>query len=105
MAMSKATKAQLQELKGTDTAYRTEEEGNRYGLKILNRGEELFFQQNEDALICEISASLLLINPTTIKEWDNGKKISEEERAVLLEKILRFYKEAYKDELRVFTEK
>lgn len=73
-----------------------------YKIKILERGETLFFQKGDVALICEISASLTMINPETIKKWDNGKKIAEQERAVILDKIIELYKRAYKDDLSVF---
>jgi hypothetical protein len=73
-----------------------------YKMKILGRGEELFFQRNEDALICEISARLAMINPKTITKWDNGNKISDDERTIIVEKIIELYKKAYKDDLEVF---
>jgi hypothetical protein len=102
--MTKAIKAQLQELKANiEGVHRFEEEGSRYGMLIIDRGELLFFQQNDDALLCDVSARYSLINPASIKEWDNGHKITEEERAALLEKIIHFYKKAYKDELKVFN--
>ena len=73
-----------------------------YKIKILERGDALFFQKNDDALICEISARLAMINPSTINKWDNGNKISDEERASILEKIVELYKRAYKDDLAIF---
>lgn len=73
-----------------------------YRIKILGKGEELFFQKDENALICDISASLAMIHPKTITKWDNGNKISDEERTVILEKIIELYKQAYKDDLGIF---
>ena len=72
-----------------------------YKLKILGRGEELFFQKGEDALICHISARFALIHPKSIKSWDNKHKISDEERTALLAKIIELYKKAYKDDLEI----
>lgn len=73
-----------------------------YKIKILERGDALFFQKNDDALICEISARLAMINPATINKWDNGNKISDQERTVIVEKIIELYKRAYKDDLAIF---
>jgi len=79
-----------------------EQDGMTYKIKILGRGEELFFQKGNDALVCDISARHAVIDPKTIRRWDNGKKISDEERALILEKIIELYKKAYKDDLAVF---
>ncbi|MEN5232472.1 hypothetical protein [Sphingobacterium faecium] len=77
-------------------------DGYRYKLKILGRGDELFFQKDDDALICEIVARYGVINPKSITRWDNGEKISDEERDFILETIIDLYKKAYKDDLVVF---
>lgn len=94
----------VKELKATITgAHEFEENGTvLYKIQILGRGEELFFQRNNDALICDISALLSMINPKTITKWDNGNKILDEERTSILEKIIELYKKAYKDDLKVF---
>lgn len=55
----------------------TDKDATTYKLKILGRGEELFFQKGEDALICGISARFALIDPKSIKSWDNKHKISD----------------------------
>src|SRR5687767_4573517 len=104
--MDKETKALVQELKAnTESVHRFTEGDNNYGILIIARGELLFFQENDAALICDVSARFALINPKTIKEWDNGRKITDEEKEKLLEKIMHFYKKAYTDELKIFTEK
>jgi hypothetical protein len=77
-------------------------DGHKYKLKILGRGEELFFQKDNDAMICEISAWHAAIDPKSIRRWDNGNKISDEERALILVTIIDLYKKAYKEDLVVF---
>ncbi|PRD54740.1 hypothetical protein [Sphingobacterium gobiense] len=91
------------EIKSTITgAYEfKDEDGVIYKMKILGRGEELFFQKGDDAFICDISARFSVIDLKSISKWDNGKKISEEERASLLAKIVELYKKAYKDDLKL----
>ena len=104
--MYKETKQLLKELKeNVDSVYRFEEDGNKYGLLIISRGDLLFYQENEKALVCEISARYSLIAPETIKEWDNSHKITAEERPAILEKIQHFFKKAYQNDLKVFSEK
>ncbi|WP_343534800.1 hypothetical protein [Pedobacter sp.] len=78
-----------------------EEDGTFYKIKILGRGEELFFQKNNDALICDISARFAVIDPKSIKRWDNGTKIADEERQLILTKIIALYAQAYQDKLEV----
>ena len=94
---------EIEELKISRTkVHRFKKDGVEFGILILGRGETLFFQIGNDALICEISARHALINPKTIKKWDNGTKINEEEKVFVLEKIIELYKKAYKDELEIF---
>jgi hypothetical protein len=99
---SKATKATIDELKSDQRAYRYEEDGNKYGLLILYRGETLFYQENDRALLCEIAARYAVINPETIAHWDDNTVIGQDERAVILEKIITLYKKAYKDDLKIY---
>lgn len=79
-------------------------DGTMYKMKILGRGEELFFQIGDDALICDISARFSVIDQMSIKRWDNGHKISDKERALILVKIVELYKKAYQDDLTLSLE-
>lgn len=99
---SKATIAIINELKTDQRAYRYEEDGNTYGLLILYRGETLFYQENDRALLCEIAARFAAINPETIAQWDDNTDINPAERAAVLDKIITLYKKAYKDDLKIY---
>ncbi|WPQ65174.1 hypothetical protein SIO70_09990 [Chitinophaga sancti] len=99
---SKATIAIINELKTDQRAYRYEEDGNKYGLLILYRGETLFYQENDRALLCEIAARFAVINPETIVQWDDNTDIHSDERAAILDKIMTLYKKAYKDDLKIY---
>ncbi|OMP74946.1 MULTISPECIES: hypothetical protein [unclassified Chitinophaga] len=99
---SKATIAIINELKTDQRAYRYEEDGNKYGLLILYRGETLFYQENDRALLCEIAARFAVINPETIAQWDDNTDINSDERAAILDKIMTLYKKAYKDDLKIY---
>lgn len=91
------------EIKNTITGAHefTDKDATTYKLKILGRGEELFFKKGDGALICDISARFALIDPKSIRSWDNKHKISDEERKALLPKIIELYKIAYKDDLKL----
>lgn len=91
----------VKEIKSTLTGAHEIKENNGviYKIKILGRGEELFFQQGDNALICDISARSAVIDPNSITRWDNGNKIADEERKLIVEKIISLYKKVYQDEL------
>lgn len=99
---SKATIDIINELKTDQRAYRYEEDGNKYALLILYRGETLFYQENDRALLCEIAARFAVINPETIAQWDDNTDINPDERAAILDKIMTLYKKAYKDDLKIY---
>ena len=73
----------------------SEKNGTRYGIGILDRGENLFFQLNEKAIICEIDAVHGVIYKRSIKRWDTGGIIKKNEIGLVLDKILEYYKKAY----------
>ncbi|MGN7824823.1 hypothetical protein HGH92_23120 [Chitinophaga varians] len=103
--MNKDALAQIQQLKSdVNGVHRFVDGENKYGLLIIARGELLFFQENDKALICDVSARYALINPATIKKWDNGDKISDAEREEIVQKIILYYKKAYRDDLKIFKE-
>ncbi|HEX6426561.1 MAG TPA: hypothetical protein VF008_02700 [Niastella sp.] len=104
--MDKRTKALVQQLKADNEEVRRFTEGDtQYGMLILERGDSMFFQQNDAGFICDISARYAVIMPDSIVEWDNGNKISGEEKDKLLEVIKRLYKQTYLDDLELYSKK
>jgi len=92
----------LQELKNDGTT--SEFADKTYGvirLKTIYRGEGLYFQLNDRALICAISARDAMLSKKSIKRWDNGKVIEEQERDMILEIIKNYYPKAYLNELTI----
>lgn len=75
--------------------------GNVYGIMVLGRGENLFFQENDKALICEIDAVDSLVFTKSIKNWSGYKKMNEAERNRVVELIKHYYKMAYKRDLHI----
>ena len=76
-------------------------DGNVYGIRVLGRGDNLFFQENGQALICEIDAVNSIIYAKSVTSWSNSKKMSDSEKARVLILIEQYYKRVYKKDLRV----
>jgi hypothetical protein len=74
---------------------------NTYGIRVLGRGENLFFQENEKALICEINAVDAVIYTKSIKNWEGEKKMSPEERRRVIELIKKYYATVYSPEVKL----
>ena len=88
--------------KDNQQVHRYQDSNGDYGIRVLGRGENLFFQKNEKAFICEIDAGEGLIFQKTITHWDTGKKISKDERNQLLQILIFLYRKFYNDEAKLF---
>ena len=64
-------------------------------LKILNRGEQLFYQEDERAFICEISVMDDVVFSGSIKKWDSGEKITVQEKEQIKQSIEKFFMDNY----------
>ncbi|RKO69114.1 hypothetical protein D7322_23020 [Sphingobacterium puteale] len=70
--------------------------GNQYGIRVLFRGDNLLFMENEKGLICTIDAAHGAIFTKSIKQWDStGKKMSQKERIRVTGLIKKYCKEFY----------
>ena len=85
----------LEELmKREDISRVTDEAGNKYGIRILGRGENLLFMENDKGLICTIDAVHGAIFTRSIRQWDStGKKMSKKERERVIGLVEKYYKE------------
>lgn len=94
----KLNRQYMKELKEElQSAYRLElVDGGDCFIRILNRGEELFYFQAGKGLICEISAAHSLIYAQSIKKWDDGTKIGIKEKEAILNNILTCCERDYK---------
>jgi len=89
---SKADLDYLRELKAqhpfTGTRDRTAA-GEECKFKILGRGEMAFYQQGDRALLMEVLAGYGVIFAYSIRRWDDGKKVTHEERETIIEVVSR----------------
>ncbi|MEZ0609347.1 hypothetical protein ACAW74_12560 [Fibrella sp. WM1] len=63
-----------------------------YKIKIIGRGEQLFYQQEDKALICEIQVRNDLIYRDSIKRWDDGSWIDENQKEIILHRIINYFR-------------
>lgn len=60
-------------------------------LKIVYRGEGLFYQSEGRAFICPMSVAGGWVESKNIKKWHTGIKITNEELGVIKSNILDFF--------------
>jgi len=82
----------IEDLKNDTSIDRTTIGSRSYAIRVLGRGEMLFFQEDENALICEIDASNSVIFSKSIKGWSNKPKMSNVERDRVMAIIIELYK-------------
>ena len=82
--------------------HRYQDASGSYGIRVLGRGENLFFQKNDKAFICEIDSREGLIFPKSVTKWDDGKKISAKEKEQIVTLLLFLYRKFYNKEGRLF---
>jgi hypothetical protein len=82
----------------------SDEFGNIYGIRVLGRGENLFFQENDNGLICQIDAVNSIIFTNSVKEWEGKKRMSKEEKQRVIGLIKKYYSEIYDSNVRLHPE-
>jgi len=86
----------IQELKkDNDKTFTMNYDNKTLHMKILNRGEQFFYQDGDRAFICEISVFADIIYTESIKRWDNGEKINNNEMEEVKRNIERFFMDIY----------
>lgn len=86
--MTAADRAYLRELKQTEpfTGFRAQSrDGVPCKFQILGRGEMAFFQLGERALLFELLAGPAVIFAKTIRRWDDGSRVTDDEREDIIE--------------------
>jgi hypothetical protein len=90
--VSKADREYLRELKQAEpfTGFRERTAtGEECKVQILGRGEMAFYQQGDRALLLEVLAGRGVVFAPSIRRWDDGKKVTDEERETILEVLSR----------------
>ncbi len=98
--MNKEELSYVKELKTDKSAYEyVDADFGVVRLLIVYRGERLYFQIGNEAIICEISARDAMLSKKSLKKWDNGRALDELERERIAAIISKYYKLSYKDDL------
>jgi hypothetical protein len=72
------------------------QDGNIYAIRVLGRGLNLFFRENEKGLICQIDAEHGVIYKRSIKLWDTtNKRMNPAEKERVFNLIFTFYQQFY----------
>lgn len=66
-------------------------EEHGYKIRIVECGEGLFYQEGDRAMICDLDIHGYAIPIKSIKKWDDGTKITEEERDRIKERIRLYF--------------
>ena len=90
--MTEKVMSVIEKWKNDDTVVRFKEGADCYGIRVIGRGDNLFFQENENALICDIDAVDAIIYARSIKNWDGQKKMQKSEKERVLSLIEKYYK-------------
>ncbi len=100
--MNKEELNYIKELKVNDSVYAYQDQVlGAIRIMIIYRGERLYFQLNDKAIICIISARDAMLSRKSLKIWDNGDKITESEVDKLCPIICKFYEKSYGDNLTI----
>jgi hypothetical protein len=78
-----------------------DEAGNRYGIRVLGRGENLFFQENDKALICQIDAVNGVIFTKSIKNWEGQRRMDANEKSRVITLLEKYYKQVYNPDVKL----
>lgn len=90
----------IQELMTDSSVSRfTDENGICYGIKVLGRGENLFFQEQGDGFVCVFDAVHQVLYTRSIKSWDGQGKMSASEKDRTIKVLGIAYKNIFKKEL------
>lgn len=77
----------------------TGDNGVVYGIRVLGRGESLFFQENERGLICAFDAIKSVLYTKSIKQWGEDEKMSLAEKGRVISEICSAYEKIFKKKI------
>jgi hypothetical protein len=93
MMMKQTEKEYIRELKNDESTGAMIEHNltDAYKIRVIEKGEHLFYQQGDKALICEIQIRNGSIFSSTIRTWDNDSVVNIEEKLIIIERIKQYF--------------
>ena len=65
-------------------------DAEEYRIRTVSRGEQAFYQQNDRALLIDISSVHNAISRKSIRRWDDGTLVSASERDVIVQRMVDY---------------
>jgi hypothetical protein len=65
-------------------------EAEEYRIRIVSRGEQAFYQQNDRALLVEISPVRNAVSRASIRRWDDGNPVAQSEKDIIVERLVGY---------------
>jgi len=78
-------------------------EGNVYRIRILSKGENLFFQENDKYLFCSVNAEKAIIEVDSIRKWEPNKRMSPKEKARVVGLVEKYYRKVYHSDVKLYS--
>lgn len=72
-----------------------------YKFRIVNRGDQLFQQNGDKALLILMNPYDYTIYKESIKVWDNGEKISKEEIELIIKRAKSYFRRYQASDLKI----
>ena len=72
-----------------------------YKFRIVNRGDQLFHQEGDRALLIQMNPYDYAIYTELIRKWDNDQKVTEEEKNLIIERAKSYFRIYQNSELKV----
>ena len=98
--MTISDKQTIEELIHDKSVFRSVLNGVPSGLRIIERGDRMFYQEGMECVICEIDPRYGLLAINSINEWSSGEQIGDQERQEVMRRMCALYLDAYDEVLR-----
>jgi hypothetical protein len=86
-------KDEIKNLKADNSTGKYIETNSRenYKIRVVRRGEGIFYQDGDRALICPTDPFLPIISVSKASRWDDGERPTEEEISKMKERIIKYF--------------
>jgi hypothetical protein len=85
--------SEIKKLKREDYDAPRVENNPVFRIKIIGRGEQLFYHDKELGLALMIDISLMddCVFASSIERWDNKAEVSDEEKAIVVKRVKQYF--------------
>ena len=65
---------------------------HNYKFRIVSRGDQLFHQDGDRALLIQMNPYDYAIYTKSINNWDDGEKITDQEKELIISRVKDYFK-------------